>query len=93
MALDLDGEPALVRTLRDLSDVLPLALEEQLAALVGPLAAHGISSAMRALAAVARARGRTGRGGACRVPDREARAAQAQDFEELATTSRRSPRA
>jgi ubiquinone biosynthesis accessory factor UbiJ len=49
-AIDLDGEPKLVQTLRDLQDVLPLAIEERLASLVGPIAAHGISSAMRALA-------------------------------------------
>ena len=49
-AVDVDGEPALAQTLRDLLDVLPLALEERLSTLVGPLAAHGISSAMRALA-------------------------------------------
>jgi ubiquinone biosynthesis accessory factor UbiJ len=49
-AIDLDGEPALVQTLRDLFDVLPLALEERLATLIGPIAAHGVSGAMRALA-------------------------------------------
>jgi ubiquinone biosynthesis protein UbiJ len=50
-AIALDGEPTLVQTLRDLSDVLPLALEERLTSLIGPIAAHGISSAIRALAA------------------------------------------
>jgi ubiquinone biosynthesis accessory factor UbiJ len=49
-AVDLDGETALVQALRDLFDVLPLAIEERLASLIGPIAAHGISSAMRALA-------------------------------------------
>jgi ubiquinone biosynthesis accessory factor UbiJ len=49
-AVDLDGETTLVQTLRDLLDVLPLAIEERLASLIGPIAAHGISSVMRALA-------------------------------------------
>ena len=49
-AIDLAGEPTLVQTLRALSDVLPLALEERLASLIGPIAAYGISSALRALA-------------------------------------------
>ena len=48
-ALDLDGEAALVQTLRDLHDVLPLALEERLSSLIGPIAAHGIATVMRGL--------------------------------------------
>ena len=49
-AVDGDGDPEFLQTLRDLGDVLPLALEERLSSLIGPLAAHGLSSAMRALA-------------------------------------------
>lgn len=49
-AIDLHGEPAFVQTLRDLADVLPLALDERLATLIGPIAAHGFSTGMRALA-------------------------------------------
>lgn len=49
-AIDLEGEPTLVQTLRELLDVLPLAIEERLSSRIGPIAAHGISSAMRALA-------------------------------------------
>lgn len=48
-AVDLDGEPLLVQTLRDLVDVLPLALEERFASAVGPIAAHGMASATRSL--------------------------------------------
>jgi len=48
-AIDLTGDPALVRTLRDLLDVLPLALEDRLAALAGPIVAHGVSTTLRAL--------------------------------------------
>lgn len=47
--LDLDGDAALVQTLRDLHDVLPLALEEGLSSLIGPIGAHGISTLMRGL--------------------------------------------
>jgi ubiquinone biosynthesis protein UbiJ len=50
-ALDGDGDPEFLQALRDLGDVLPLAFEERLSSIVGPLAAHGISSTMRALAA------------------------------------------
>jgi ubiquinone biosynthesis protein UbiJ len=50
-AIDGDGDPEFLQTLRDLGDVLPLALEERLSSLIGPIAAHGISSAMRAIAA------------------------------------------
>lgn len=47
-AIELDGEPTLVQALRDVFDVLPLALEERLSAVIGPIAAHGVSSTMRA---------------------------------------------
>ena len=49
-AIDLDGEPDLVQALRDLFDVLPLAIEERLSSLIGPIAAHGIATGMRGLA-------------------------------------------
>ena len=49
-ALDGDGDPKFLQALRDLGDVLPLAFEERLSSVVGPLAAHGITSAMRGLA-------------------------------------------
>ena len=84
MALDLDGEPALVRALRDLSDVLPLALEERLAALVGPLAAHGISSVMRALAAwPAHATERVGAGLAAYLTEERPALLKRRNFEEF----------
>ena len=83
-ALDLDGEPALVRTLRDLSDVLPLALEEGLAALVGPLAAHGVSSVMRALAAwPAHAAERFGAGLAAYLTEERPALLKRRSFEEF----------
>jgi len=50
-ALEGDGDPEFLQALRDLGDVLPLAFEERLSSAVGPLAAHAIASAMRALAA------------------------------------------
>jgi ubiquinone biosynthesis protein UbiJ len=50
-AVDGDGDPEFLQTLRDIADVLPLALEERLSSVVGPIAAHGVASAMRALAA------------------------------------------
>ncbi len=50
-AADLDGDAELVRTLRDLLDVLPLALEERVQKVAGPVIAHGVSAALRALAA------------------------------------------
>jgi ubiquinone biosynthesis protein UbiJ len=50
-ALDGDGDPEFLQALRDLGDVLPLAFEERLSSLVGPIAAHGIASSVRALAA------------------------------------------
>ena len=84
MALDLDGEPALVRTLRDLSDVLPLALEERLAALIGPLAAHGVSSVMRALAAwPAHAAERVGAGFAAYLTEETPALLNRRTFEEF----------
>ena len=84
MALDLDGEPALVRALRDLSDVLPLALEERLAALVGPFAAHGISSVMRALAAwPAHATERVGAGLAAYLTEERPALLKRRNFEEF----------
>ncbi|MEO8133971.1 MAG: SCP2 sterol-binding domain-containing protein, partial [Betaproteobacteria bacterium] len=51
LAPDAIGDPALVEALREIHDVLPLAIEERLAAAIGPLAAHGIASATRSIAA------------------------------------------
>lgn len=50
-AIDGEGEPEFLQALRDLGDVLPLAVEERLSSLIGPLAAHGLSSTFRALSA------------------------------------------
>lgn len=84
-ALDLAGEPALVRALRDLSDVLPLAIEERLTALIGPLAAHGVSSAMRALAAwPAHAAERIGAGLAAYLTEESATLLKRRTFDDFA---------
>ena len=50
-ALDLTGDAEFVGALRDLHDVLPLALDDRLSALAGPIAAHALSTALRSLAA------------------------------------------
>jgi ubiquinone biosynthesis protein UbiJ len=50
-ALDGDGDPEFLQALRDLGDVLPLAIEERLASFIGPLAAHGVASTVQALSA------------------------------------------
>ena len=50
-ALEGDGDPQFLQVLRDLGDILPLACEERLSSLIGPLAAHGVASAVRAMAA------------------------------------------
>jgi ubiquinone biosynthesis protein UbiJ len=81
-AIDLDGEPTLVQTLRDLLDVLPLAIEERLSSLVGPIAAHGISSAMRALASwPGYAAGRIGAGLAAYLTEESATLLKRKTFE------------
>jgi ubiquinone biosynthesis protein UbiJ len=81
-AIDLDGEPLLVQALRDLLDVLPLALEERLASLLGPLAAHGISRAMRALASwPGYAAGRLGAGLAAYLTEESATLLKRNTFE------------
>lgn len=48
-AIDGDGDAEFLQALRDLGDVLPLAVEERLSAVIGPLAAHGLASTFRAL--------------------------------------------
>ncbi|MEP7084599.1 MAG: hypothetical protein ABI854_07665 [Betaproteobacteria bacterium] len=48
--LDLTGDPGFVQALREVHDVLPLALEQRLSSLVGPIFAHGISTALQGLA-------------------------------------------
>lgn len=50
-AIDGDGDPEFLQALRDLGDVLPLAVEERLSSVIGPLAAHGLSTTFRALTA------------------------------------------
>ncbi len=60
---DASGDPALVDTLRDLHDVLPLAIEERVSSVVGPVVAHGLSSATASIGAwPAYAAGRAGAG-------------------------------
>lgn len=61
--LDLTGDPGFVQALREVHDVLPLAFEQRLSSLVGPLFAHGISTVLHALVAwPAHAGGRVGAG-------------------------------
>jgi len=48
---DASGDSALVDTLRDLHDVLPLAIEEKMSSIVGPVIAHGVSSAAASIGA------------------------------------------
>jgi len=50
-AVEGDGDAEFLQALRDLGDVFPLAVEERLSALIGPIAAHGAASAFRALSA------------------------------------------
>ena len=50
-ALEGDGDPEFLQTLRELGDVLPLAIEERLSSVIGPIGAHAVASAMRAMAA------------------------------------------
>jgi ubiquinone biosynthesis protein UbiJ len=50
-AVEGDGDPVFLQALRDLGDVLPLAFEERLSSWIGPIAAHGIATAMRAMTA------------------------------------------
>jgi ubiquinone biosynthesis protein UbiJ len=81
-AIDLDGESTLVQTLRDLLDVLPLALEERLASLIGPIAAHGSSRAMRALASwPGYAAGRVGAGFAAYLTEESTTLLKRRTFE------------
>src|SRR5207237_6713334 len=49
-AIEGDGDPELLQTLRDVGDVLPLVFEERLSSIIGPVAAHGVASTMRAMA-------------------------------------------
>lgn len=51
IAPDATGDSSLIEALRGLTDVLPLALEERMTALIGPLAAHGVSTAVRKISA------------------------------------------
>ena len=81
-AVELEGEPSLVQTLRNLLDVLPLAIEERLSASIGPIAAHGISSAMRALASwPSYAAGRVGAGLAVYLTEEQAILLKRNTFE------------
>ena len=48
--LDLTGDPSFVSTLRDLHDVLPIAIEDRLSGVAGPIFAHALSSMMRSIA-------------------------------------------
>ena len=48
--LDFSGHPAFVAALRDLHDVLPLAIEDRVAQIAGPIAAHALMTTLRSLA-------------------------------------------
>lgn len=48
-AVEGDGDPVFLQALRDLGDVLPLAFEERLSSWIGPIAAHGVSTTLRAM--------------------------------------------
>lgn len=48
--LDLTGDPEFIAALRDLHDVLPLAIEDRVAAIAGPIAAHALMTTVRSLA-------------------------------------------
>jgi ubiquinone biosynthesis protein UbiJ len=50
-AVDGDGDPVFLQALRDLGDVLPLAFEERLSSWIGPIAAHGVATTLRAMTA------------------------------------------
>ena len=81
-AVELEGEPSLVQALRNLLDVLPLAIEERLSSSIGPIAAHGISSAMRALASwPGYAGGRVGAGLAVYLTEEHATLLKRKTFE------------
>lgn len=63
IAPDASGDSSLIEALRGVTDVLPLALEEKMSALIGPLAAHGLSTAVQKAGAwPAYAAGRAGAG-------------------------------
>jgi ubiquinone biosynthesis protein UbiJ len=49
-AVDGDGDLEFLQVLRDVGDVLPLAFEERLSSLIGPLGAHGVAESVRAMA-------------------------------------------
>ena len=48
--LDLTGDPAFVAAVRDLHDVLPLAIEDRIGAIAGPIAAHAFMATLRSFA-------------------------------------------
>ena len=48
--LDLTGDPEFVAAVRDLHDVLPLAIEDRVAAIAGPIAAHALMTTLRSFA-------------------------------------------
>ena len=49
-ALDLAGDPGFVGALRDLHDVLPIAIEDRASSIVGPIFAHAMMTTLRAIA-------------------------------------------
>ena len=49
-ALDLSGDAGFVAALRDLHDVLPIAIEDRVSAFVGPIVAHALMTTMRSIA-------------------------------------------
>jgi ubiquinone biosynthesis protein UbiJ len=49
-ALDLTGNAEFVSALRDLHDVLPIAIEDRVSAFLGPLVAHALTTTMRSVA-------------------------------------------
>lgn len=93
-ALDLTGDAAFVAALRDLHDVLPLALDDRLSEIAGPIAAHALSTALRSLAAWPRlAAGRVGAGAAAYLTEEAPLLLKRQSFrtftEELETLAER----
>lgn len=49
-ALDITGDAGFVAALRDLHDVLPIAIEDRISSVVGPIAAHAALSTLRSIA-------------------------------------------
>ena len=93
-ALDLTGDPAFVAALRDLHDVLPLALEDHLSALAGPIVAHGVTTALRSMAAwPAQAADRAGAGTAAYLTEEDPLLVSRESFrrfaDEVAATAAR----